>query len=74
MDLISILATVILFTTVSTLVVAVAAYMAYKVRERRKPKRRNAPEEKELSELIFLEPYVPRQVADKHTAGEPPAS
>lgn len=39
MDLISILATVILLTTIGTLVVAVAAYAAFKMREKRKPRR-----------------------------------
>jgi len=59
MDFISILATVILFTTVGTLVVAVAAYAAYKLRERRKPvKRTSAMLATGEIEPIFLEPYT----------------
>jgi hypothetical protein len=38
MDLISILATVILTTTIGTLVVGVAAYAAFKLRDKRKPR------------------------------------
>lgn len=58
MDIISVLATVILFTTVTTLVVALATYVAYKMRERRKPMVK-APAELGQGEFtpIFLEPY-----------------
>ena len=59
MDFISILATIILFTTVATLAVALAAYAAFKLRERRKPQKGasgNAPGE---IEPMFLERYVP---------------
>ena len=42
MDFISILATILLFTTVGTLVVALAAYAAFKLRERRKPGKKSA--------------------------------
>lgn len=38
MDLVSIFSTIVLVTTISTLILAVAAYFAYKVREWRKPK------------------------------------
>lgn len=41
MDIISLLATVILVTTIGTLVVAVAAYAAFKLRDRRKPTRKD---------------------------------
>jgi len=59
MDFISILATVILFTTVGTLVVAVAAYAAYKLRERRKPlKKTSVMLASGEIEPIFLEPYT----------------
>ena len=37
MDFLQILASIILFTTVATLVVAIAAYAAYKIRERNRP-------------------------------------
>jgi len=60
MDFISILATILLFTTVATLAIALAAYAAFKMRERRKPgkKASNAPGQPAL-EPIFLERYVP---------------
>jgi heme/copper-type cytochrome/quinol oxidase subunit 2 len=38
MDLVSIFSSIVLVTTIATLVVAIAAYFAYKVREWRKPK------------------------------------
>ncbi|MCX7192925.1 MAG: hypothetical protein NTY60_04780 [Proteobacteria bacterium] len=38
MDLVSIFSTVVLVTTIVTLILALAAYFAYKVREWRKPK------------------------------------
>lgn len=60
MDLISILATVILLTTIGTLVVAVAAYAAFKLRDKRKPNKKDttmvAPS---ASEPIFLTRYKP---------------
>jgi hypothetical protein len=61
MDFISILATILLFTTVATLAVALAAYAAFKMRERRKPGKKvtgagGSPLE---IEPIFLERYVP---------------
>ena len=67
MDLISVLATVILITTMGTLVVAVAAYAAFKLREQRKPKKKDPT----LSEdgpfkPIFLTPYKPNETT-KHT-------
>jgi hypothetical protein len=62
MDFISILATILLFTTVATLAIALAAYAAFKMRERRKPGKKtpgsNAPAE---IEPIFLERYVPSE-------------
>lgn len=62
MDFISILATILLFTTVATLAIALAAYAAFKMRERRKPGAKkpggaNAPAQ--ALEPIFLERYVP---------------
>jgi hypothetical protein len=59
-DLISILATVILLTTIGTLVVAVAAYVAFKMREKRKPKRHDPTVPLHGSrEPIFLRRFVP---------------
>ncbi len=61
MDLISILATVILITTIGTLVVGVAAYAAFKLRDKRRPKKKDptASDQGELGEPIFLKRYVP---------------
>lgn len=69
MDLISILATVILATTIATVVIGVAAYAAFKLRDKRKPKTSG----KDLTldttiqtKSIFLTRYVPEllSVAD----------
>lgn len=61
MDFISILATVILFTTIGTLIVSLAAYGAYKIRERRKPGKKIAGElTPDKIEPIFLKPWAPR--------------
>lgn len=60
MDFISILATILLFTTVATLAVALAAYAAFKLRERRKPGNKNPSSTSTAAlEPIFLERYVP---------------
>jgi heme/copper-type cytochrome/quinol oxidase subunit 2 len=62
MDLISILATVILVTTIGTMVVGVGAYYAFKLRDKRKPKKKGGDEtldDKGPREPIFLTRYVP---------------
>jgi len=62
MDLISILATVILVTTIGTMVVGVGAYAAFKLRDKRKPsKSRNDAtlENAGFVEPVFLKPYIP---------------
>jgi heme/copper-type cytochrome/quinol oxidase subunit 2 len=63
MDLISILTTVILATTIGTVIVGVAAYAAFKLRDKRKPKAKkvdaNASADKEVADAIFLKKYVP---------------
>lgn len=64
MDLISILATVILATTIGTVMIGVAAYVAFKLRDKRKPKAKISGEEDGLPqsstyEPIFLSRYVP---------------
>ena len=64
MDLISILATVILATTIGTVMIGVAAYVAFKLRDKRKPKARITGEEDGMPKSttydpIFLSRYVP---------------
>ena len=60
MDFISILATVILFVTLATLVVALAAYGAYKLRERARVKAKDeAARAQGPLEAIFLDRYQP---------------
>jgi hypothetical protein len=62
MDLISILATVILVTTIGTMIVGVGAYAAFKLRDKRKPSKKKGDDtldEKGSREPIFLKRYVP---------------
>ena len=62
MDLISILATVILVTTIGTMVVGVGAYVAFKVRDKRKPSKKRNDDTLDVtdqSEPIFLKRYIP---------------
>lgn len=62
MDLISILATVILVTTIGTMVVGVGAYAAFKLRDKRKPQKKRADDTLDASgvqEPVFLKRYVP---------------
>jgi uncharacterized membrane protein YfcA len=59
MDLLSLLATVILFTTVGTLMIALAAYLAYKLREKRRPSTKQLIPNQDHMEPIFLKRYVP---------------
>lgn len=62
MDLISILTTVILATTIGTVIVGVAAYAAFKLRDKRKPKAKQKSEDgqdTQVQEAIFLKPYEP---------------
>ena len=62
MDLLQILASIILFTTVATLVVAIAAYAAYKIRERNRPvKRASMALSAQDIQPVFLEPYTPHR-------------
>lgn len=58
LDWVSILATVIFVSIVVTLILAVASYFAYKVREARRPK--TAAELREEGESkVFFVPYQP---------------
>jgi len=57
-DWVSILATLIVVSIVVTLVLAVASYFAYKLRESRRPK--TASDLREEGQVkVFFEPYVP---------------
>ena len=57
-DWVSILATLIFVSIVVTLVLAVASYFAYKLREARRPK--TASELREEGQVkVFFEPYQP---------------
>ncbi|MDO8774915.1 MAG: hypothetical protein Q7K57_40650 [Burkholderiaceae bacterium] len=72
MDLIAILATVILVTTIGTMVIGVGAYVAFKLRDKRKPtgKRTDDTLNKEgPQEPIFLQRYVPES-ADQSASDE----
>jgi heme/copper-type cytochrome/quinol oxidase subunit 2 len=63
-DWVSILATVIFVSIVVTLILAVASYFAYKVRESRRPK--TAAELRQSGEAkVFFEPYQPQQQTTK---------
>lgn len=62
MDLISILATVILVTTIGTTVVGVGAYAAFKLRDKRRPKAKKTADASAADapqEPIFLKRFVP---------------
>ena len=71
MDLISLLATIILITTLGTLVVGVAAYAAFKLRDKRKP-RKGDPTVKQDGEHepIFLQRYAPAKPPEVPPAGK----
>lgn len=62
MDLISILATVILATTIGTVIIGIAAYAAFKLRDKRKPKTSRKDltlDDTVQTKSIFLNRYVP---------------
>lgn len=69
MDLISILATVILVTTIGTMVVGVGAYAAFKLRDKRKPNKSRGDDTMNPTGIhvpIFLRPYTPQPDAAEH--------
>ncbi|AGX86477.1 hypothetical protein [Candidatus Symbiobacter mobilis] len=73
MDLISILATVILVTTIGTMIVGVGAFFAFKLRDKRKPSRSKLDPTANVSGVqdpIFLTPYTPS--APQDVAQSPP--
>lgn len=61
MDLVAILSTVILLVTIGTITIAIAAYVALKLRDRRKPKSGRLKLEGvvESFEPVFLKRYMP---------------
>jgi heme/copper-type cytochrome/quinol oxidase subunit 2 len=64
MDLVSILATVILVTTIGTMVVGVGAYFAFKLRDKRKPSKKKTDDTLNSTgtqEPVFLKRYVAAQ-------------
>lgn len=69
MDLVSILATVILVTTIGTMMVGVAAYVAFKLRDKRKPVKGKdlTLDSKGAREPIFLKRYLPATTASAIT-------
>lgn len=67
MDLVSILATVILVTTIGTMVVGVGAYAAFKLRDKRKPNKKKTDDtlnDTGVRKPIFLTPYVPQNTVE----------
>jgi uncharacterized ion transporter superfamily protein YfcC len=67
MDLVSILATVILVTTIGTMIIGVGAYAAFKLRDKRKPKNKKIDDtldQKITNEPIFLKRYIPEITKD----------
>ncbi|MDP1999117.1 MAG: hypothetical protein Q8K22_05940 [Rhodoferax sp.] len=70
MDLISILATVILVTTIGTMVVGVGAYVAFKVRDKRKPSKKKIDDTLDATgpnDPIFLKRYIPGPITAPST-------
>lgn len=75
MDLVSLLSIVILVTTIGTMAVGVAAYIAFKLRDKRKPRKgRDNAGSAALQEPIFLKPYLPGGVAASATDSSPAAA
>jgi heme/copper-type cytochrome/quinol oxidase subunit 2 len=73
MDLVSILATVILVTTIGTMVVGVGAYVAFKLRDKRKPSKKKADDtlnDTGPSVPIFLKRYVPSSVTSTEAGAD----
>jgi heme/copper-type cytochrome/quinol oxidase subunit 2 len=62
-DLISILTTTILATTIGTIIVGVAAYAAFKLRDKRKPTKKASTDGSAQEEAVFLKRYVPAAAA-----------
>jgi heme/copper-type cytochrome/quinol oxidase subunit 2 len=61
MDLVSILATVILVTTIGTMIIGLGAYFAFKLRDKRKPSKKKADETLDNTgpvQPVFLKRYI----------------
>jgi len=72
MDLISVLATVILVTTIGTMVIGLGAYAAFKIRDRRKPTSKRADDTMEGSASrmpMFLTRYTPPSPQESNPDG-----
>ena len=70
-DWVNILATVIFVSIVVTLILAVASYFAYKVREARRPK--TAAELRQEGQVkVFFNEYKPGEGAAARTPNSPP--
>ncbi len=71
MDLISILATVILTTTIATVIMGFVAYYAFKLRDKRRPKQQASIDAADDDAApVFLTRYVP-QGALRSTTHDP---
>jgi len=68
MNLISVFSTTLLVTTVATLVLAIAAYFAYKLREWRKPK--SAGPEKSAKDAAFEPIFLKRHTLNDSAKNE----
>jgi heme/copper-type cytochrome/quinol oxidase subunit 2 len=58
MDLISIFALIVLIISIGTLIVGIAAYIAFKIRQSRGPRSKIHGSEQHVTELMFLTPYT----------------
>lgn len=71
MDLVSILATVILVTTIGTMIIGIGAYFAFKLRDKRKPTKKKTDETLDSTgpvQPVFLKRYVPPTQGGQDTA------
>jgi heme/copper-type cytochrome/quinol oxidase subunit 2 len=67
MDLVSILATVILVTTIGTMVIGVGAYFAFKLRDKRAPRKKGGDDtlnDTGRKEPVFLKRYTPVRTSE----------
>ena len=70
MDLVSILATVILVTTIGTMVIGIGAYFAFKLRDKRKPTKKRGDDTMNRDgslEPVFLRRYEPNASTGANT-------